>query len=73
MSEQNKVDVVAEESGKSGPWETRSSIFAMRRIFPPLTLDDSWKSIANWDDFCKAAHKSIGRDLGGGVVTFSEE
>jgi hypothetical protein len=25
----------------------------------------------SWDEFCKAVHQSIGRDLGGGVVKFS--
>ena len=43
-----------------------------QKIPAPKTVD--WmKSSRSWDEFCRAAHRSMGRNLGGGVLTFSEE
>jgi hypothetical protein len=47
----------------------RKPVFRLK-IPAPKTVN--WlKSFGSWENFCRAARKSIGRDLGGGVVTFS--
>lgn len=38
---------------------------------PAPKLSESVALSVSWDEFCKAVHQSIGRDLGGGVVKFS--
>jgi hypothetical protein len=49
-----------------------SKIGRMKKIPAPKT--GSWlERYGSWEGFCQAAHRSIGRDLGGGVVTFAKE
>lgn len=50
---------------------TAANLRAIKVIPAPKT--GNWlKSHGSWENFCKEIHRSIGRDLGGGVVTFSE-
>ena len=40
----------------------------------PMPKTGTWtKSSTTWEEFCQAAHRSIGRNLGGAVVTFCDE
>lgn len=40
----------------------------------PAPKTGNWmKSYESWEGFCQAIHRSIGRNLGGGVVKFSED
>ena len=43
----------------------------LRKMPAPKPLN--WIELhGNWENFCKAVHRSIGRDLGHGVMTYSE-
>jgi hypothetical protein len=47
-----------------------SKIGRMNVIPAPKT--GNWlERYGSWEGFCQAVHRSIGRDLGGGVVSFS--
>jgi hypothetical protein len=49
-----------------------TALISLRKgIIPAPKTSDLGKPLMNWQKFCASAHRSIGRNLGGGVVTFS--
>ena len=47
------------------------SLRNLRKMPAPKPLN--WVKLhGTWENFCKAMHRSIGRNLGSGVMTFSE-
>jgi hypothetical protein len=56
------------EPGTETPW------IPVFRLKIPAPRTGNWlTSYGSWEGFCQAAQKSIGRNLGAGVVKFSEK